>query len=68
LYQALAEVINERPGDNRILGLVSWGYLWHDDYARAGNFSQPNSAAFDKSANVRGKPAEAVLRWWFQRW
>ena len=68
LYQAMAEVINERPGDARIAGLVSWGYLWHDDYSRAGNFSAANSAAFDKSANVRDKPAEAVLKWWFQRW
>jgi hypothetical protein len=68
LYQALAEVINERPGDARIAGVVTWGYLWHDDYSRAGNFSAANSAAFDKSANVRDKPAEAVLKWWFQRW
>ncbi len=68
LYQALAEVINERPGDTRIAGLVSWGYLWHDDFSRAGNFSAANSAAFDKSATVRDKPAEAVLKWWFQRW
>ena len=25
-------------------------------------------AAWDKTANMRGKPAEAVLKWWFQRW
>jgi len=66
LYQALAEVINGTPvGPGRVMGLLTWGYTWSDDLTRGAG---PSDAAFDKSANVRGKPAEAVLAWWFARW
>lgn len=66
LYQAAAEAINATPtGSGRVMGLLTWGYTWSDDLTRGAG---PGQAAFDKSANVRGKPAEAVLTWWFQRW
>ena len=66
LYQAAAEVINASPlGNGRVMGLLSWGYTWTNDLTFGNSL---NTAAFDRSANVRGKPAEAVLKWWFERW
>jgi hypothetical protein len=67
-YQAIAEVINGTPtGNGRVMGLLSSGYWYRDDPHSSG-VGAAGDAAFDKSANTRGKPAEAVLRWWFQRW
>ena len=67
-YQAIAEVINSAPaGNGRVMGLLSSGYWYRDDPHTSG-LGQANDAAFDKSANTRGKPAEAVLSWWFQKW
>ncbi len=66
MYQAAAEVINGTPtGNGRVIGLLSWGYLWNDNRSY---FEPYGHDAFDKSSNIRGKPAESVLRWWFQRW
>ena len=68
-YEALAEVVNATPagtGPGRILGLATFGYMWGGDMTEDSN--GPGSTAFDRSASVRGKPAEAVLSWWFKRW
>lgn len=65
-YQALSEVVNETDtGNGRVMGILSWGYWFtEDDYEwkSPDGRSYPNS--FDKSASIRGKPAESVLRWW----
>ncbi len=66
VYQALYEVINETPaGQGNLVGVLSWGY-WYTDNSTSYTF--PNSTvhlqAYDKSASVRGKPSEAVMRWW----
>ena len=70
VYQALAEVINATPtGAGNVMGILSWGYAFSDDYLSWTPVSGPAFAfAFDKSANVRGKPSEAVLNWWFNKW
>ncbi|MBI5275973.1 MAG: hypothetical protein HY854_05880 [Burkholderiales bacterium] len=66
LYQAAAEVIAAMPvGNGRVMGLLSWGYHFRDNPYRS--WAQGDSA-YDKSANVRGKPAEAVLGAWFRKW
>lgn len=66
MYQAAAEVINGMPTENgKFLGLTSWGYVWTDSRYE---FESHGRSAFDKSANIRGKPAEAVMRWWSLRW
>ena len=68
-YEALAEAINASPtgtGAGKVIGLMSYGYMWGGDMTEDPN--GPGSAAFDRSASVRGKPAEAVLSWWFKRW
>ena len=66
MYQAAAEVINEQPlGNGQVMGFFSWGYTWTDGLELGTN---QGDAAFDKSGNVHGKPAEAVLSWWFHRW
>lgn len=61
-YQAIAEVINATPtGPGRVAGLITAQYWYYDTYT-------VNQSAYDKNSNVRGKPAEMVLKWWFQRW
>jgi hypothetical protein len=66
LYQALFEVVEQTPtGNGRVMGVLSWGY-WYQE-----NFHTFNGVvdgfAMHKSANIRGKPAEAVVQWWFER-
>lgn len=70
VYEALAEVVNETPtGIGNIMGVLSWGYWFTDDYYSWTNeWGQTADMAYDKSANVRGKLAEIVLKWWFDRW
>ena len=70
VYEALAEVINETPtGIGNVMGVLSWGYWFTDDYYSWTNeWGQTADMAYDKSANVRGKLAEIVLKWWFDRW
>ena len=72
LYQAAAEVINQSPTGSGVMGLLTWGYNWVDDLTGTGPWTGTASTvyntAYDKSSNARGKPAEAVLAWWFQRW
>ncbi|MCY3877509.1 MAG: hypothetical protein OXF88_24865 [Rhodobacteraceae bacterium] len=64
MYQAVAEVIND-PNYAFIRGLNSWGYHLRDDLSKS---LRKNDSAYDKSANVRGKPAEKVLAFWFEVW
>lgn len=69
IYQAAAEEIDRRPvrsGPGDIIGLMSWNYLWNDNLREFEYWGRPE--AWDKYSSVRGKPAEAVLRWWFDRW
>ena len=70
VYEALAEVVNETPtGIGNVMGVLSWGYWFTDDYYSWTNeWGQTADMAYDKSANVRGKLAEIVLKWWFDRW
>jgi hypothetical protein len=54
-YEALAEAINTSPtgtGAGRIVGLMSFGYMWGGDMTEDPN--GPGSSAFDRSASVRG--------------
>ncbi len=63
---AAAEVINASPtGNGRVMGLFTWQYSWSDDFAYG---FRHGDAAFDKTTSMRGKPAEAVMKAWFQRW
>lgn len=83
VYEALAEVINGTPtGNGNVMGLLTWGY-WFTDNFRTNVTNQSiginsdgsliNSTgtqietAYDKSANIRGKPAESVLGWWISK-
>ena len=64
-YQAMFEVINERPvGAGQVMGLLTWGYHYRDDPTRLRSFEDPNLQAYDKSGSVRGKPAESVMKHW----
>ena len=66
LYQAFFELINQTPsGNGRFMGVLSWGYNFKDDF---GYLLELNDSAYDKSGNVRGKPAESVLYNWFQKY
>jgi hypothetical protein len=64
IYEAFYEVINGRPsGNGQVMGIFPWGYNYMDDYlfvpAKA-----DGQMAMDKSGNIRGKPAEAVMKFW----
>lgn len=71
VYEALAEVINDTPnGAGNVMGILSWGYWFTDDYRNqvtSTGVTITNANAYDKSSNIRGKPAESVLRWWFSK-
>lgn len=69
VYQAAAEEIESSPigpGPGRIIGLQTWSYLWNENLREFEYWGRPE--AWDKYSTIRGKPAEAVLRWWFDRW
>lgn len=62
VYEAAAEVINGTTG---VGGLLSWGYAYRNNMTTQIN---PNDVCYKNSASVRGKPAEAVLKYWFSGW
>ncbi|MEQ1691669.1 MAG: hypothetical protein ABL986_23715 [Vicinamibacterales bacterium] len=62
-YQAVAEVVNATPlGNGRVMGMISTQYWYYDDFFSGG------ISDYSKVSTVRGKPAEAVLAWWWKRW
>lgn len=64
IYEAFYEVLNERPaGNGQVMGLFSWGYNYLDNYLTVPG-QRDGAMAMDKSANIRGKPAEAVMKFW----
>jgi hypothetical protein len=42
-------------------GILTWSYWWKDDLT---NQILPGDAAFDKSSNVRDKPAGEIFKRW----
>lgn len=82
-YSAVMEVINEqKSGNGNIVGILSWGYYFVDNYrvevnAFTKEFNQDGTlvsytgtndeGAYDKSASIRGKPSESLMKWWFDR-
>lgn len=64
MYQAFYEVVNSRPtGSGQVMGIFSWGYNYIDNYLfTPGKID--GFMAMEKSGNVRGKPAEAVIKFW----
>ena len=72
VYEALFEVINASAGGaGHIMGVLPWGYHLKDNYRDSGpeSNSNPNTGnlILDRTANIRGKPAESVVRWWYDR-
>ena len=72
VYEALFEVINASSGgDGHIMGVLPWGYHLKDNYRDSGieSNSNPNigNLIVDKTANIRGKPAESVVKWWYSK-
>lgn len=69
VYQALFEVVAEIAADRgNFDGVISWGY-WYtpDNWGYTFADGTRESQSYDKSSSIRGKPAEAVARWWFDR-
>lgn len=65
MYEAFFEVINERPsGAGQVMGIFSWGYNYLDNYLTVPGKSDA-TMAMEKSGNTRGKPAGAVIKYWF---
>jgi hypothetical protein len=69
VYQSIFEYVNSFNANNSpVQGLFSWGYHFKDDfysYAPSIWRGNPFDMAFDKAASIRGKPAENVVKWWF---
>jgi len=65
VYEAVAEVINDPVIGAKIGGLLSWGYAYRNNMR---TFFNTNDSCYEKSASIRGKPAEAVLSYWFKNW
>lgn len=63
-YQAAIDVIND-PKYDYVVGLNSWGYHFRDDLHYV---LSPNDSDYEKSANIRGKPAEELVAEWYQFW
>jgi hypothetical protein len=64
IYQAFYEVVNARPsGNGQVMGIFPWGYNYLDNYLTTPGKSD-GAMAMDKSGNIRGKPAEAVMKFW----
>lgn len=79
VYEAVLEAINDGSVANgHIAGILSWGYWYSDNYGLQDasvpdinsdgtliNYSGTiHAGAFNKSASIRGKPAESILKWW----
>jgi hypothetical protein len=64
IYEAFYEVVNGRPaGNGQVMGIFCWGYNYLEDYLKVPGKSD-GDMAMDKSGNTRGKPAEAVMKFW----
>jgi len=79
VYEAVLEAINDGSVANgHVAGILSWGYWYSDNYGLEDasvpdvnsdgaliNYSGTiHAGAFNKSASIRGKPAESILKWW----
>ena len=63
-YQAVIDIIND-PSFDYVTGINSWGYHFRDDLFYG---YEPGDADYQKSANVRRKPAEQLLAKWYKEW
>ncbi len=64
VYEAAFETIGGQRTTLRVAGLLSWGYYYQDNYR---DLMQPGDMAVDKAASIRNKPAQSIVRWWFER-
>jgi hypothetical protein len=63
-YQAVIDIIND-PNFNYVTGVNSWGYAFRDDLFYA---ITRGDSDYQKSANIRGKPAEELVAHWYKLW
>ena len=61
-YQTAIDAVNKF---DFVQGLNSWGYHLRDDLFRT---QDANDSMYNKSANVRGKPAEQLISTWYKQW
>lgn len=65
IYEALFEALNAMDSNQNIAGVFSGGYHYLDDFLVIPGKDQNQMLSMDKSASVRGKPAETVLKYWY---
>ena len=63
-YKAVIDIIKDQSF-NYVTGINSWGYHFRDDLSFA---LTKGDSDYQKSANVRGKPAEDLLSLWYEYW
>ena len=61
-YQIAIDAVNRF---DFVQGLNSWGYHLRDDLFTT---QEKNDSMYNKSANVRGKPAEDLISAWYKKW
>lgn len=64
VYEGIMQAVNET--DINVKGVISHGYMYFDRFEKY----EPRDmeTAFDKSASIRNKPAEGILKYWFGQW
>jgi len=63
-YKSVIDIVNDQ-NFNFVTGINSWGYHFRDDLFHA---LVKGDSDYQKSANVRGKPAEDLLSQWYEHW
>ncbi len=63
-YQAVIDIIND-PKYDYVTGMNSWGYAFRDDLFFG---STRGDSDYQKSANIRQKPAEQLVAYWYKHW
>ena len=63
-YTAVIDIIND-PSFNYVAGINSWGYHFRNDFFFG---LKEGDSDYQKSSNVRGKPAENLLSQWYKYW
>lgn len=70
IFDALFRAINSFPANNNeIIGFAPTHYAYTDDlFSYTYGDGSATVIQDDKSCSIRGKPAEAVLAYWYQSW
>jgi len=63
IYEGIFEAVNE--SNVNISGIISHGYMYYNNFKKY----EPRNmqTAFEKAASTRNKPAEEIIKYWFEK-